>query len=203
MANPAYGFATNEEYSLRFASLLGTDGFEAALRKEIEGLRDKDALTSNGWLWLIRWARSRQIAMPEELLLELFDEWSSVPARCAIVDLATFRSELQPRANVTLTDFPNRFLAKIMNKATAIPVKDLREDVRPDSGRLTAQAESVLVVFLQVGTPLTIAAASALVRHQWQGHEQLFEFLQVLAQTVDAETRGVWSERLNLKLSRE
>jgi hypothetical protein len=203
MANPNYGFATNEDYSLRFAQLLQRDGFEASLREEIKGLRDKEALTSNGWLWLIRWARSRQIDMPEDLLLELFEEWSSVPARCAIVDLATHRSELPQAADVTLTDFPDRFLAKVMRGATE--VRNVNEDdrSRTESWRLTARAESCLVVFLQVGTPLTLGAASALLRHQWLGHEQLSEYLLVLARTLDAETREVWSKRLGIELSSE
>ncbi len=40
MANPVYGFAVNEEYSLRFAELLATEGFESSLRREVEELRD-------------------------------------------------------------------------------------------------------------------------------------------------------------------
>jgi hypothetical protein len=205
MVNPAYGFATNEDYSLRFANLLGRDGFEGSLREEIQGIRDKEALTSNGWLWLMRWARSRQIAMQEDLLLELFEEWSSVPARCAIVDLATYGFEPQTRSAATVSDFPNRFLARIMNRATEIKREDLQGDdrSRPELGRLTARAESVMVVLIQVGTPLTLMAASALVRHQWQGREQLLEFLRALAGTLDRETRDVWSEQLDFGLSRE
>ena len=53
MANPVYGFAVNEEYSLRFAQLLETDGFESSLRREVQELRDTEELTSNGWLWLM------------------------------------------------------------------------------------------------------------------------------------------------------
>lgn len=208
MSNPSYGFATNEDYSLRFAQLLGVEEFEASLNKEISGLRDKEALTSNGWLWLIRWSRSRQIEMQEDLLLELFEEWSSVPARCAIVDLATYRSELQRKPDLMLGDFPvgnfpDRFLDRIMQGAT-----DARNVQRDDRSRLeperpTARAEDVLVVFLQVGSPLTLAAASALLRHRWQGHEQLTDYLRVLASTLDAETRAVWSKQLGVRLSEE
>ena len=128
MANPVYGFATNEDYALRFAQLLGTDGFEDRLRNEIQELRDREAFTSNGWLWLIGWARSRRIDLSEDLLLELFWEWSSVPARCAVVDLATYRFEKDLRADVTLGDFPNRFLAVIMRDATEISKEGERRD---------------------------------------------------------------------------
>jgi hypothetical protein len=207
MSNPSYGFATNEDYSLRFAQLLGAEEFEASLHKEISGLRDKEALTSNGWLWLIRWARSRQIEMQEDLLVELFEEWSSVPARCAIVDLATYRSELQ-KPDLTLGDFPlgnfpDQFLNRIMQGATETRKGQRDDRSRPEPERLTARVEDVLVVFLQVGSPLTLAAASALLRHRWQGHEQLTEYLRVLASTLDAETRDVWSKQLGVRLSQE
>lgn len=74
MANPVYGLVTNEDYSLRFAHLLGSEGFEDTFREEIRSVRDTEALTSNGWLWLIEWARSRRVDVQEELLSELYDE---------------------------------------------------------------------------------------------------------------------------------
>ena len=73
MANPIHGIAVNEDYALRFARLLEREGFEAALADEIRALTDKEALSSHGWLWIIRWARSRQIDILEDLLLELFE----------------------------------------------------------------------------------------------------------------------------------
>jgi len=208
MANPSYGFAINEDYSLRFAQLLGTEGFDGSLREEITGLRDKDALTSNGWLWLIRWARSRRIEMQETLLLDLFEEWTSVPARCAIVDLVTYRSEFQEaQRDFAIGEFPDRFLDQIMIAATAIrnTKENLKEDDqgRPEAEPRTARAEAALVVFLQIGTPLTLAAASALLRHRWRGHDQLTDYLLELAGTLDAETRDVWSRQLRITLSRE
>jgi hypothetical protein len=203
MANPSYGYVTNEDYSLRFAQLLTREGFESSLRDEIRASRDTDALTSNGWLWLIQWARTRQIEMDEDLLLGLFEEWSSLPARCAIVDLATYKSELRPGPDSQLSEFPHRFLARIMRAATQ--TEDLKRKDRPlpERLRLTARAESVLVVFLQVGTPLTLAAATALLRYRWQGHDELSEYLILLAETLDPETRKVWGQRLGIRLSRE
>jgi hypothetical protein len=205
MTNPLYGFSTNEDYSLRFAHLLRMEGFENSLRKEIEELRDSQALTSNGWLWLIGWARSGRIHLREDLLLELFEEWSSVVGRCAIVDLATYLSEMEPEADVTLRDFPNSFLAKILRGVTETREGHARgiDRHRPDLEQLTIRAEDTLIVFLQIGTPLTLAAASALLRYQWTGHEQLLEFLRVLVEPLDPETRSVWSARLHLRLSRE
>jgi hypothetical protein len=215
MANPIHGSAVNEDYALRFARLFERDGFEAALADEIRGLRDKDALTSHGWLWIIRWARSRHIDVSEDLLLDLFEEWSSIPAKCTVVDLATYRSELDPSIfvsfmNLPLSMFPQRFLGRLMRNATTITEEELglhgdrgRDERRRRMVRLTARAESLLVILIQVATPITLAAARTLVRHQWEGHTQLFEFLQVLASPLDAETRNVWSEQLGLGLSRE
>ena len=203
MANPVYGFAVNEDYSLRFAQLFGREGFEASLREEIKTLRDKEALTSNGWLWLIRWAMARQIEIPEDILEALFEEWSSIPAKCLIVQHATYRAELPSIANWTLREFPNRFSARIMTSATETTGEDALEKERYRPERLTVRAESLLVVFLQVGTPLVLAAASTLLLHPWRGHDTLFEFLLAIASTLDPETRNVWSDQLQVNLSRE
>ncbi len=203
MANPSYGYATNEDYSLRFAQLLTREGFESSLRDEIRASRDTDALTSNGWLWLIQWARTRRNEMDEDLLLGLFEEWSSLPARCAIVDLATYNSELKPRPNTLLSEFPHPFLARIMKGATQTEDFERKDRPRPERLRLTVRAESVLVVFLQVGNPLTLPAATALLRYQWQGHDELSEYLLLLAETLDPETRDVWGRQLGIRLSRE
>jgi hypothetical protein len=203
MVNPSYGYATNEDYSLRFAQLLTREGFESSLRDEIRASHDADALTSNGWLWLIQWARTRRIEMDEDLLLNLFEEWSSLPARCAIVDLATYNSEFKPRPDTQLSEFPHRFLGRLMRGATQTDDLEKKDRRSSERLRLTARAESVLLVFLQVGTPLTLAAATALLRYRWQGHDELSEYLSLLAETVDPETRDVWGRQLGIRLSRE
>jgi hypothetical protein len=204
MANPVYGFATNEEYSLRFAQLLLREGFEASLRQEIETLRNRDALTSNGWLWIMRWAASRKIEIPEDTLVALFEEWSSVPGRCAIVQHATDSAKIGPTPGLPrLEEFPNQFLARIMKSVTEADHENVVEDEQRSFERPARSAEDLLVVFLQVGTPVTLAAASTLLRYQWRGHDALFEYLRALAATLDPETRSVWSDRLQVDLSRE
>lgn len=203
MANPVYGFADNQEYSLRFAQLLLREGFEGSLRREIETVSDKEALTSNGWLWIMRWATSRKIEIPEDILVALFEEWSSVAGRCAIVQHATDLATIRPTRELPrLEEFPNRFLARIMKSVTETDREDVMDE-RRSVERPARSAESLLVVFLQVGTPVTLAAASALLRHQWRGHDALFEYLRALASTLDSETRSVWSDRLRVDLPRE
>jgi hypothetical protein len=60
MATLDYGLFTKKEYSLRSVHLLANEEFDNRLKE----LRDKDALTSNGWL--IRWAGSRHIDLQED-----------------------------------------------------------------------------------------------------------------------------------------
>jgi hypothetical protein len=194
MANPVYGYTTNEDYSMRFAKLLESEGFEDQLGEEIRTLRDRDALTSHGWLWLIGWAKSRNIDLAEDLLVDLFEEWWSVYARCAIIDLATHRNEGQLRSTDNpLNEFPNRFLAKIMLLATK---PEEAEGSTNELSRQTGRAESVLVSLLQVGRPITLEAASVLLRHHWKGQAQLLEFFWALCNSLDRETRDAWVERL-------
>lgn len=204
MANPIYGFATNEDYSLRFAGLLSREGFQGSLSEGIQQLREPADLTSYGWLWIIGWARSQHIDLSEELLVKLFEQWSSVFARCAIVDLATYDTEFEPSVKFSLEEFPNRFLAMILRGATEVREEHRREDHLPrkEPTSWAERAQDVLVVLLQVGTPITLGAASALLGHQWEGHEQLFEFLVGLASSLDEETRAEWSTRLQLNLTK-
>ncbi|MGA2075315.1 MAG: hypothetical protein ABSH52_17630 [Terriglobia bacterium] len=195
MANPVYGYATNEDYSARFAELLRSEGFEGRLREEISTLRRPDALTSYGWLWVIGWAKSRRIPLPDDLLTELFEEWSSVFARCAIVDLATAELEYEPRGrDLSVQDFPSPFLVSIMTSAT-----ELGEEIYPTAelGRPSGRAESVLIALLQVGRPITLDAASALLRHEWRGQRQLLEYFWTLCNSLDPETREVWIRDVN------
>lgn len=74
---------------------------------------------------------------------------------------------------------------------------------RFDAAIAVARAEQALIAFLQVGTPVTLAAASALLRYQWLGHEQLSSFLNAVNMTLDEETRGNWSRQLGITLSQE
>jgi len=206
MANPVYGLAVNEEYSLRFAQLLETDGFESSLRREVKELRDTEELTSNGWLWLMGWAKTREIEVKDDLLLDLFNQWSSISARCAIVDLAIhqYRPDLRVSRGLPLSEFPHPLLARMLHDATEIvDEREQRIDRSRREARRTGRAEDLLLVLLQVEAPITIAAASTLLRHQWDGHEQLVTYLRELAATWDGETRGLWGEALGVSLSPE
>jgi hypothetical protein len=207
MANPVYGFTINEDYSIRFARLLERDGFENLLTGEIREVHDRDALTSYGWLWLMGWAKSRSIDLSEALLLELFDEWSSVFIKCTILELATQRTEnaRTDRGAVRLSDFPNRFLRNVMVAAISTKRPDVPEqdpfrperEERPFIEPLSmGRSESLLVALLQVGTPVTLDAASVLLRHECEGQEQLRAFFWVLFDALDPETRTEWRRQL-------
>jgi hypothetical protein len=195
MANPVFGIATNEDYAIKFGKLLESEDFEARLREEIETLRDTDVLSSHGWLWLFDWAKSTSVDLDQELLLRLFHEWASPFVRAEIVQLATrgFQGVTGVNDRTNVFDFPNGFLARIM-----IDV------IRPGEGNNLererswgTRAQSVLVAFLQAGSPIALDAASALLRHRWEGQRELLDFFWVLHDSLDPETQGAWFDRLN------
>jgi len=195
MANPTFGIATNEDYAIRFGKLLETEGFLSQLREEIESLKDPDVLSSHGWLWLFDWARSTGAKLDQELLFQLFDEWTSTFIKAEIVQLATRgygeKTKGSPKQN--LFDFPNQFLRRIMVEVTAPNQNDNME--REHSWG--TPANSVLVAFLQANSPIALDAASVLLRHQWKGQRELINFFWALIETLDSETQANWRERLN------
>src|SRR4026208_239719 len=93
MSNPAYGVSVNEDYSIRFGKMLTSDGFDDMLQHEARRLRNVDTLSSHGWLWLLDWAKSRNISLDDELLLDLTERWSSVFMQVSVIDLATQNAE--------------------------------------------------------------------------------------------------------------
>ena len=194
MSNPVYGLATNEEYSLRFGQLLRSEGFASQLRDDIRRLRDIDALTSYGWLWLLGWAKSRRIELSEDLLFELYSKWSSVFVKAEIIETATMGATHAERSPMrrTLPQFPNRFLARLLSSATTSR-DDAAEDVAPTEG----EAAALLVALLQVASPLALEAASALLHHEWVGHISLVNAYWNLVDTLDADTREEWLQRID------
>lgn len=205
MANPIYGSSVNEEYSVRFAALLRLDGFEDRLNEEISKVEDRNTLTSYGWLWLLEWAKSRRITLNEDLLVALFEEWSSVFVRTDIVDVSTQKSEeLSVNfRNFSVSEFPNRFLSRIMLRATRpeqLGRSDFlqypEDDRKRDNILSTTLAESALISFMQVGRPITLDAAAVLLRDQWQGQQHLLRFFWSKLDSIEEETRANWIKRL-------
>jgi hypothetical protein len=211
MANPAYGVATNEEYSLQFASLLQRKGFEERLLQEIQEAQDRDALTSHGWLWLVGWAKSRSVQLPTGLLVELFEEWSDLFVKANVLDLATrnavYRAPI--KFDLSIGEFPNEFLRRVMLSAIRIEREESgdfeegfdesaneheRREAVPEMGR----AESLLISLLQVGRPITLAAASSFLRHEWQGQRHMQSFFWLLYDRLDGDSQAAWSESIPL-----
>jgi hypothetical protein len=190
MANPVFGISTNEDYAIKFGKLLESEGFGTQLRKEVEALKDPDALSSHGWLWLFEWAKSTNTNLDPSLLQQLFHEWASPFARAEIIRLATRNYEGETRFDIRrgIINFPEPFLAHIMSDVTTSPEGD---DAERQSLRST-RAQSVLVTFLQTGSPIALDAASALLQHEWQGQPALLNFFRVLLENLDAETQEVW-----------
>lgn len=208
MANPVYGLSVNEDYSIRFAVLLRSDEFEGRLRQEIRELTTEDTLTSYGWIWLLSWARSRRIDLPENLLVDLFGEWSSVFVRSSVLDIGTQNADYTHGQwkGSSIGEFPNQFIRRIMLQATESPEapqvpisrKGLeRAEVLREPEPVMSLAESTLIALLQLGTPLTLDAATVFLRDEWKGHDQLVRFFWAICDSLDPETRELWIERLD------
>jgi hypothetical protein len=164
MANPVFGITTNEDYAIKFGKLLESEGFESQLRGEIRALKEPEALSSHGWLWLFDWAKSTGADIDQELLLHLFRKWSSPFVRAEIVQLATrgFRGETGADVRREAFNFPDRFLAQIMIEVT----RPLEENKLQRGQLSVTRSQSVLVAFLQAGSPVALDAAAALLRHE-------------------------------------
>ena len=209
MNNPAYGGAVNDEYAMKFARLLRDEEFEAQLNQQIRDVNHADALRSHSWLWVIGWAKSKDVTVQEDVLVELFDRWGDVAAKASIIDLVLDRIEDEglPSAQTQLEEFPVRFLARIMRRAVEIPEPPRGDRVRdgepsellrePEEAQPSmAKAEGLLVALLQVGNPMALAAASVLLRHAWRGHGQLSDFYSRLLDRLEPETRAEWERSI-------
>jgi hypothetical protein len=208
LSNPVYGPAVNEDYGMQLATLLAAEGFEHRLNEEIRSLDDSTAFTSHGWLWVLGWARSKDIELRRDLLKTLFEHSSSVFVRTAILDVAVNEGATGfDRELADVDKFPNRFLADVMTscvqardrprserRTTELPHKEERSERLP----ATNAAELTLVSLLQAGKPITLSAASTLLRHTWEGQDQLNEFFKRLTEVLDEETRREWLTRLGL-----
>jgi hypothetical protein len=193
MSNPAYGVRINEEYSLRFAELLSSEGFDELLRREMRQLRDPDALTPHGWLWLLGWARSKKISLDDKLLLRLTETLTSVFMLVVTIDLATKKTDWGHRNTVvSLHEFYHPWLLELMRRCTE---KGGEKDTGNDYID-TKRAETVLIALMQVSSDITVDAASTLLNHHWTGQYQLLRFFWSLCDQFDDETRDMWISRL-------
>ena len=204
MANPAYGVVANEVYALQFAMLLQREGFEQKFLQEIREVQDREVLSSHGWLWLIGWAKSRNIDLPTNLLVELFEEWSDVFVKTNVLDLATRNTQYKHPGDIDISidNFPDEFLRRVMLAAVRIEREDSREFepnfdeeeklLIPEVVPAIGHAEALLISLLQVGRPITLNAASTFLSYEWQGqrHMQIFFFL--LYDKLDEESQTAW-----------
>jgi len=209
MTNPAYGAETNEDYAIRLGRLLRSESFRGRLTEEVATVRDRDALTSHGWMWLLEWAKANGVTLPEDLLLELFDEWSSVFAKAEVIDVATARApdrRVEDYGDATLEEFPHSFLRRLLLAVTGPRESEPRPfDKRAldegreggrDEVREVGRAGPALVALMQVGRPIALDAAAVLLRHRWPGRAPLLEYFWALAAATDDETREIWIARL-------
>jgi hypothetical protein len=207
VSNPVFGARVNEEYGFRLAALLESEGFEQQLNQEISRLDDAAAFTSYGWLWLMGWARAKNVRLRPDLLRRLFEQSSSVFVRTMILEVAVEgEAPRDDRVIADVHEFPDRFLASVMAAAIVRPEEWRLDRERSDrpferEERLEAippstAAEATLVSLLQAGKPLTLRAATTLLRHRWEGSAALNRFFWTLVDGLDAETRAEWLKRV-------
>jgi hypothetical protein len=204
MSNPTFGAAVNEDYGTRFAALLQSKEFQRSFDESIRELSDRGTLSAYGWLWLLGYVKARQISLREDLLAELFLEWSSVFVRSEIIDVATQVAD-QLETSLTrpsLAEFPNGFLRKVLTIVTREPEQPFMSDIelreqKAAPERSTALAESALVALIQVGRPITLSAAATLLHHRWKGRDQVVQFFWTLFDSLDQETQSVWLQRID------
>ena len=189
MSNPAHGIHVNEDYSLRFASLLESEGFEGLLRREATRLNNKNTLTPNGWLWLLGWARSKDVALDDTLLLDLSEYWSSISMQVSTIEIATRNTIWSRRQRISsLEEFEHPWLAQLLQRCTTVADED---NIETNNIR-ARNAQNILVALLQVGSDLTLDAATTLLHHRWPGQRALLEFFWRLVDGLDDETQDVW-----------
>lgn len=195
MSNPIYGLSTNEEYSADFGQLLRSEEFVDQLRQDMQTLKDPIEMTSHGWVWLLGWARANHVPLQHELLIRLFDEWSSVFVKTAVVDLATQEPpDRETRARASVDDaYQNHFLASIMANATeSAPPRDVLGSDPQHPLPTLGRAEATLTALLQVGRPITLGAARLLLQREWPGQEALQTFFWSLVDSLEPQTRETW-----------
>lgn len=182
MANPAFGAAVNEEYSLRLASLMQEDGIYGRLRDELVSVRNADVLTSHGWLWLLGWAKAEKLPLREDLLIEVFERWSNVFLKAAVLEVGIAQEEVTD--SVALSPF----LARVLGVVTRT------DEVLPDEERgfATRRAEEALIALLHVETTTTLQAAQVLLDRKWSGQARLHEFFEATLTTLESGARERW-----------
>jgi hypothetical protein len=186
MANPAFGAAVNEEYSLRLASLLQQEGNLGRLQDELQSVRDAEVLTSHGWLWLLGWARAEQLRLSEDLLIEVFNRWSNVFLKAAVLEVGVSQGDLATPQG--LSPFLARVLAVVTHTEDA-----LRDDER---GVATRRAEEALIALLHVETTATLEAAKVLLGREWAGQARLGDFFSATLTTLEPDARERWMAAL-------
>jgi hypothetical protein len=206
MSNPAHGIAVNEEYSLRFAQLLGQERTFSILRDEAARVRDVNTLSAHGWFWFLNWARGHELELNGELLLDLSDRWASVFMQVLIIDVATRNRRMRELGQARhVAEFQDEWLRQLLTRSVIQEQRPPERRNEPEEGHSEEQvpvrmgrAETTLLALLQVGSDLTLAAAATLLAHPWPGRGRLREYYEWRLSDLEPETRAAWEQRIRL-----
>jgi hypothetical protein len=208
MANPAFGIQTNEQYALKFAQLLSSEGFTQDLSNQMSRLekRDIDQLSSHGWLWVLNWSKGNEVKLDDELLHSLMQKFRSVFVQAMIIETATL-SESDQDLGRTRRESDGGWLYEEIRRSVEINLESSDtfqdEDFRERANRITEGAvlrsERLLIGLLQVGSQRTLSAATQLLKYPWQGQSKLHLIFYTVWSEQDEQTRSAWLAALGIR----
>ncbi len=195
MSNPIYGIKVNEDYSIRFAKILSSEGTDEMLHYEVKQLDDINALTPFGWIWLLSWVRAKKAILNDKLLFSLAEKWSNVSILISVVDVAIRQIKQQEKFNTIKSlqkeKFEHPWLSELINRFTHVKDDNDKEFIH------TGKAENLLIALLQIGNNISLDAASVLLNVSWPGKSKLNKYFWFLLDGLDNETKETWLSHLH------
>jgi hypothetical protein len=200
MSNPIFGVAVNEDYTARFADLLGEQRMIPQLLEEAKNITDINTFTIHGWNWLLSWCLSDdQNYLSEKTLLNLISQWQSVSMMSKIIRVATLDASTPGKASRAIDEFPDQWLRELLQVCLyPNPGPDVKNYPEEKRGPNITFCLAVVLALMQVGTDLTIMAAATLLHSKWEGYDELLLRFNSRVELLDAETQVLWRDRLGV-----
>jgi hypothetical protein len=199
MGNPAYGSQVNEDYATRLTRISDED-FQHSLSAELGRLKDPSALTPYGWICVLHWSRETGARLNDDLLIQLCEKWESAAFKAQVIDVAVPEDNSIPEPpDGGVEQFPQPWLRELLVRAVQEVRRPGREPFAEESfpAQHSGHVESLLMALISVERPVTIAAASALLREYWDGQGTLLNFFWGRVDDLDEETAALWQDTMS------
>jgi hypothetical protein len=195
MTNPSYGGVVNDDYALKFSVLLNENEFEGRFVEEIQSIDNINSLTSSGWVWILNWLQSKKIELKSEVKVELIKRWLNIILRSLVIESSPYaKGKESSVVNSSIYDF-DPWLRDVLTWSLQVET-ELKEGNKDEVDVSIRNAESLLFALMQAGTPLSLAAAGALLNHEWYGQGALNNSFEDFCKRLDRETGILWRETL-------